>query len=123
VLEARIDSYREQIEAALKFADDSHSFEDIKAAVENEQLQFWPGFSSVVITEIIQLPRYRALNLFLAGGNIPELQAMLPEIEVFARHVGADRIVLTGRKGWLRSFLVHEGYGEKMVTMEKKLNG
>jgi hypothetical protein len=123
VLEARIDNYREQIEAALKFADDSHSFEDIKAAVENEQLQFWPGFSSVVITEIIQLPRYRALNLFLAGGNIPELQAMLPEIEVFARHVGADRIVLTGRKGWLRSFLVHEGYGEKMVTMEKKLNG
>lgn len=123
MLEARIDNYREQIEAALKFADDSHSFEDIKAAVENEQLQFWPGFSSVVITEIIQLPRYRALNLFLAGGNIPELQAMLPEIEVFARHVGADRIVLTGRKGWLRSFLVHEGYGEKMVTMEKKLNG
>lgn len=118
-----MEQYRSQIESALKFADDSHSFEDIKAAVGRNELQFWPGFSSVVITEIIQLPRYKALNLFLAGGNIPELQAMLPEIEKYAAYVGADRIVLTGRKGWLRSFLVHEGYAEKMVTMEKKLHG
>lgn len=121
MLEASIDKYRTQIEAALKFADDSHSFDDIVQAVKKGELQFWPGFSSVVITEIIKLPRYTALNLFLAGGNIPELQAMLPEIEKFAAHVGADRIVLNGRKGWLRSFLVHEGYGEKTVTLEKKL--
>jgi hypothetical protein len=120
---ADINSYRQQIEAALKFADDSHSFEDIAASVKKGELQFWPGFSSVVITEIMQFPRYRALNLFLAGGNIPELQSMLPGIEEFAESIGADRIVLTGRKGWLRSFLVHEGYGEKMVTMEKKLHG
>lgn len=118
-----IDRFRTHIEAALKFADDSHSFEDIKAAVEKGELQFWPGFSSVIITEIVQVPRYRALNLFLAGGNRPELQAMLPEIEKFAEHVGADRIILNGRKGWLRSFLIDEGYGEKSVTMEKKLHG
>lgn len=116
-----IDKYRPQIEAALAFADDSHSFDDIKKAVEKGDLQFWPGFSSVIITEIVKVPRFKALNLFLAGGNRPELQAMLPEIENFARHVGADRLILNGRKGWLRTFLVHEGYAEKTVTLEKKL--
>jgi len=119
----KIEQFRDHIEAALKFADDSHSFEDIKKAVEKGELQFWPGFSSVIITEIVQVPRYRALNLFLAGGNIPELRAMLPELEKFAGQVGADRIILNGRKGWLRSFLVHEGYAEKTVTLEKKING
>ncbi len=118
-----IDSYRTHIEAALSFADDSHSFEDIKRAVEAGELQFWPGLSSVVITEVVKLPRYKALNLFLAGGNVLELQAMLPEIEQFARHVGADRMTLAGRKGWVRSFLKTEGYAEKMVVLEKKFNG
>lgn len=118
-----IEQYRKQIEAALEYADDSHSFEDIKDAVRQGLLQFWPGFSSVVITEVISFPRYKALNLFLAGGNITELQAMLPEIENYAKYVGADRIVLSGRKGWVRSFLKNEGYAEKMVTLEKKLNG
>lgn len=118
-----LEKYRKQIEAALSYSDDSHSFDDIKEGVRQGTLQFWPGFSSVVITEVIVFPRYKALNLFLAGGNLIELQAMLPEIENYARHVGADRIVLTGRKGWLRSFMVHEGYAEKLVVMEKKLNG
>lgn len=118
-----IEDYRLQIEAALHYTDDSHSFEDIKSAVERGELQFWPGPHSVVITEITQVPNYRALNLFLAGGVKEELEAMLPEIEKFAKHVEADRIVLTGRKGWVRSFLKDEGYAEKLVVMEKKLNG
>ena len=116
-----IDRYQKQIEAALHFADDSHSFSDIKTAVENGTLQFFPGLSSVVITEIISFPRYKALNLFLAGGNAAELHAMLEEIENFARHVGVDRITFTGRKGWTRSFMVGEGYTETAVTMQKKL--
>jgi len=122
-MQVKIEQFRDHIEAALAFADDSHSFADIKRGVEKGELQFWPGFSSVIITEIVQVPRYRALNLFLAGGNISELQAMLPELEKFAGQVGADRIILNGRKGWLRSFLVHEGYAEKSVTLEKKING
>lgn len=116
-----IDRFQSHIEAALAFADDSHSFADIKKSVAKGELQMWPGFSSIVITEIIQVPRYRALNIFLAGGNLPELEAMLPEIEKFAKHVGADRITLNGRKGWLRSFLVHDGYTESSVVMQKKL--
>lgn len=116
-----IDKYRKQIEAALAYADDSHSFEDIKRDVEQGALQFWPGLSSVVITEIVVVPRYKALNLFLAGGNMNELHEMLPELENFAKHIGADRMTLNGRKGWVRSFLKFEGYTEKSVVMEKRL--
>lgn len=117
-----IDTYRPQIEAALQHADNSHSFEEVKALVARGDLQFWPGFSSVIITEIVEVPRYRALNLFLAGGTLAELRAMLPEVEKFAASVGADRITLTGRKGWARSFLTDIGYVEKLVVMEKKVD-
>ena len=116
-----IDDYREQIEAALRFADDSHSFADVKAAVSVGDLQFWPGVHSVIITEVVEVPRYRSLNIFLAGGKMAELDAMLPEVENFAQVVGADRITLTGRKGWARSFLIDEGYVERAVLMEKRI--
>lgn len=118
-----IEHYQTQIEDALKYADDSHSFADIKAAVERGELQFWPGVHSVIITEVVEFPRYKALNLFLAGGKLWELDAMLPEVEKFAEVVGADRITLNGRKGWTRSFVAQRGYREKSVVMEKILNG
>lgn len=118
-----LDAYQKQIEEALHYADDSHSFEDIKVSVERGELQFWPGVHSVIITEVVEVPRYTALNLFLAGGRMEELAAMLPEVEKFAQIVGADRITLNGRKGWTRSFVAERGYSEKSVVMEKKLNG
>lgn len=117
-----IREFRRQIEAALKHADDSHSFEDIVAGVEAGQLQFWPGPNSVIITEIQTYPRYRALNFFLAGGNIRELEAMYTPIERWAQERGCDRAIITGRKGWERSFLTaKQGWQSKLTVYEKKL--
>lgn len=117
-----IREYREYIEAALKYADDSHSFEDIVRGVEAEQLQFWPGVRSVIITEILTYPNYRALNFFLAGGDIDELEAMYTPIENWAQGRGCDRAILTGRKGWDRSFLTaKQGWRSKLTVYEKKL--
>jgi hypothetical protein len=118
----QIDTYRPQIEAALKFADDSHTFEDIKRDVEAGLLQFWPGFSSVMITEVVQVPRYRSLNIFLAGGQLQELHSMLRELEKFAVQIGADRLTLNGRQGWARSGLISkEGWEQTAVVMQKKI--
>lgn len=117
-----ISTYRSQIEAALKYADDSHSFEDIVRGIEDGQLQFWPGPNSVIITEILTYPNYRALNFFLAGGDITELEAMYTPIEDWAQARGCDRAILTGRKGWERSFLTKtQGWRSTLTVYEKKL--
>lgn len=116
-----ISVYRRYIESALRYADYSHTFGDICEMVDRGQLHFWPGPNSVIITEFLEYPSYRALNFFLAGGDIRELEAMYIPLEKFARAAGCDRVVMTGRKGWERSFLTKkEGWTPKLVVYEKK---
>lgn len=119
-----ISEYRRQIEAALAYADDSHTFEDIVAGVESGEMQYWPGVKSVIITEIADVPQYRYLNFFLAGGDLAELEMMYPAIEAWGRSKGCVRAILTGRKGWERSFLTQrEGWKYKLAVFEKSLDG
>lgn len=117
-----IENYRGQIEAALAYSDDSHSFDDIVRGVENGDMQYWPGAHSVIITEICVVPRYKYMNIFLAGGILTEIEQMAPGIEEWGRRQGCDRMILTGRKGWERTFLKREGWKKKLVVCEKKFD-
>lgn len=120
-------AHRQQIESALAYSGGTHTYEDVRAAVEAGDLQYWPGPRSVVITEIMQYPQTRVLNFFLAGaetGHLAELEAMYPEIEKWGRAQGCTVAVMSGRKGWERSFLTRkEGWEPKLVFFEKQLNG
>lgn len=118
-----ISVYKRYIEGALEYASGTHTFEDVADAVAAGQLQFWPGPNSVVITEILDHPRSRALNFFLAGGNLAELEAMYPRIEAWGREQGCDIAVFTGRPGWERTFLVRDGWKRTLAVFEKPLNG
>lgn len=115
------------IEAALEYASGTHTFEDIAAAVERGDMQFWPGPHSAVITEILESPRKRILNIFLAGGEgsaLAELAAMEPVIMDWARQQGCTEALFIGRKGWERTFLTRQGWKNSgMVVLEKDLDG
>ncbi len=112
---------RHYIESALRYADYSHDFADICAMIDSGQLDFWPGTNSVVITEILSYPKYSALNLFLGAGDVHEIEDAVARAEVFARFAGCDRVVMTGRRGWERSFLTKKAdYSAKLVVFEKK---
>lgn len=116
--------YRRQIEAALKYTHGSHTFDDVCELVAQGKLQFWPGPHSVIMTEILQFPRYRAVNFFLAGGVMEELMAMEPRVLDWAKTQGCTRAVLSGRKGWERSFLTRTGWEvQELVVLEKSLDG
>lgn len=116
-----ITAHRAQIEAALGYAGGTHTFEDIRAAVEAGSLQYWPGPNSAILTEIIQYPQKRVLNFFLAGGNAAEIETMYPEVEAWGRARGCTGAAFTGRKGWERTFLKHRGWEPKLVVFEKDL--
>lgn len=119
-----ISAYRGYIEAALEYADGTHTFEDVAAAVEAGRMHFWPGPTSAVITEIIESPRQRMLNIFLAGGNLAEIEAMAPGILAWGRDHGCTKAVFTGRPGWERTFLTRTGWAPaKLVVFEKQLGG
>lgn len=109
------------IEAALEYSGGTHTLRDVLEALTKDVLQFWPGRNSFLITELEQYPRKKNCHIFLAGGNLTELEEMLPKVEDWAREQGCSAMTLTGRKGWTRSFLPGAGYEVKWTVMGKEL--
>jgi hypothetical protein len=108
------------IEAALE-RDGTHDLEDVLAMVLADEAQFWPGESSAVVTEVLTLPKVKALHVWLAGGEMEELLGkMLPAIEDFARRAGCDRFSVAGREGWERA-LRSKGFSPAWRVVAKEL--
>lgn len=116
-----INDFRRYIEGALAYSGGTHTFEDVCEMVVAGTLQFWPGVDSAIVTEIINTPRQRSLHFFLAGGNLAELEAMVPGVCDWGREQGCTVAGLTGRRGWERTFLARTGWAPTLVLFEKKL--
>lgn len=116
-----IDRARPHIEAALSYGHGTHTFEDVAAEITAGKLQLWPGENSAVVTRIVEHPQKRTLHFFLAGGNLAELEAMLPIIIKWGRSRGCTQASLSGRRGWERTFLKREGWTADLVVMTKEI--
>ena len=117
-----LSDYRPQIEAALSYADATHTWEDVAEMVAAGELQFWPGPASVIVTEIVSFPRKRVLHVFLAGGTLPELEAMIPHVLAWGAEQGCVAASFTGRRGWARTFVERMGWRQSpMLTFVKDL--
>lgn len=115
--------YKRHIEAALAYAGDTHRYDDVLELIAAGNVQCFPGPASVVITEICSYPRRKTLNIWLAGGNLREIEAMEPMILEWGRAQGCDTATFTGRRGWARTFLTRKaGWSEALVMFAKDLN-
>lgn len=113
--------YEKHIKAAIESFGNVMSYEDVIEGLELGQYKLWPGSDSVIITESVELPLAKVLNLALAGGNLEELELMLRNIEAWAKENGYKRISLIGRPGWSKSFLKNNGYKANWIIMAKEL--
>lgn len=114
-----ISAHRSYIEAALKYADGSHTFEDVRDLVAQDRMHFWPGPNSAIVTEILEYPQYKVLNFFLAGGTLTELEQMTPHILAWGKEQGCKKATFLGRRGWERTFLTATGWTQpNMVVLE-----
>ena len=109
------------LEPALKYAGDTHTWDDIALGVMQQRYQLWPAEDSAIITEVIIYPCLKDLHFFLVGGNIDTLRKMRQPIENWGADNGCTRVSCAGRKGWTKSFLKDEGYKESWVVMGKEL--
>ena len=71
-----------------------------------------------MITEIVEFPRVKVLNLLFGGGDYKVLEEMFPSFEQFARHFGCKSIYVGGRKGWLRK-IKHLGFEQEYMVRKK----
>lgn len=108
------------IEDALEYSHGTHNIQDIFEYVANGTLEFWPGQRSALITQVVQYPRKKMIHVFLAGGDISEIEDIEKHITIWAKQQGCTALSLTGRPGWTRSFLQDIGYKHTQVQMIKE---
>lgn len=109
------------IERALKYTRGTHRYGDLVEGIRSGEFQYWPAKESFVITEFLNFPQRRALNLFLSGGSLDEILKMGPALESFARVTNCDMVILGGRRGWKKVIEKH-GFEESWTMFAKNLS-
>ena len=85
------------------------------------QYQLFVSEHSALVTTVNPYPRGTVLHLFLAGGNLEELEELYKETEQFAKYMNCKSITLMGRFGWKKSFLTEYGMKPTCLQMSKEL--
>lgn len=103
------------MEKALRLGGDTHSVSDVVEAIRAGRMQAFWSANAAVITQIVEHPRKKELNVFLAFGDLNEVMAMQPEIAEFGRKHGCSFMVMSGRAGW-QKVLPRHGWARVGVT-------
>ena len=102
----------------------------IKKWIKDQKMQLWILWDSeaekqnkyygVVVTEVIQRPLQRCLNIkIMIGRHREQWQHLIKHIEDFAWQQNCDLLELVARPGW-KKVLKPFGYTESHVLLEKK---
>jgi hypothetical protein len=95
---------RPRIEEALWRGGATHSFQDLARRVAERRAQWWqsPDERGVIITELLDYPRLRAVNYWIAAGDLEQCALLVPKIEAWAIGEGCVRAIGQGRGGFVR---------------------
>lgn len=106
------------LQRALDHAGNTHSIEDVKAALGSGLARLWHNRGSYGVTEVLALPQKRVCRIWLAWGDMAALLEMEPAVVEWARENGCSEIVINGRKGWAR---VWKSYRARSVELVKEI--
>lgn len=98
------EKYRNYLLEALEHGHGTHNEDDVLSRIITGEYKLWTFEKCAVVTFFIQYPRFKAVNLFIAGGDLEELKSVQPQIERWAVAQGCSRCVAGGRPGWERIF-------------------
>lgn len=110
---------------ALKYCGATHTIDDVKEQWMAGRVHLWLGERCAAATETVNFPQVRVFRVWLAGGDITEMQQMRAGLEAFARASLCSRIEFMGRmtrrsrqlNGWRKS----SGYEPAWVQLCKDL--
>ena len=121
VINGEIQRCRKWIEDALQYTNGTHEFVDVVNAILEGRMQFWPAENACLVTEIVEYPRKKVLNVFIGGGTLKQMRDMYDALTDWAKAQGCDSITCTGRKGWERIGREY-GWTPVSVTLAKELD-
>lgn len=102
---------REWMLPSLEHCHGSHTEDDVLVRIAHGEYKLWRFEKCAVVTFFIQQPQFKALNIFIAGGDLEELKSKQPEMERWAVSQGCKRVISGGRVGWGRVFPEYHSLG------------
>lgn len=88
----------------------THTFDDIAAEVLMGRYVLWAFDDAFALTQVVDTPRKRALNIAYLGGNLETIKANAGFVMQYAKECGCHIVVGQGRRGWGRAFGARETY-------------
>lgn len=106
-------SVKKKLDRALALAGHAYTLEDILHEIHEGRMQSFAEGESWAVTQIVDFPRKRYVEIVFAVGNLTELKEIYPRIEQFGREIQADGLRAFGRPGWMRQFNIDKhGWAE-----------
>lgn len=92
---------RERFDKMLEDAGGLYTFDDIMEAIEKGTMQSFSDGHSWVITQVHEFPRKKVVEIAYGIGEAENMLGPLQdEIVEFAKSIGAELLIATGRIGW-----------------------
>lgn len=114
------DKMLELLKKALLKGGSTHELEDILVGIRQNVFQLFHDEDAIVVTEILQSPRKRILNVFLIAGDFKQVMKLQGKVEEFARAEQCSSMITTGRFGFLRRLPAY-GWSPAYVTFKRDL--
>jgi hypothetical protein len=89
-----------QLQKALDQMGNTHSLEDILALIDSGEMQSFAQGDTWAVTQIVDFPRKRILELFLIVGDLKDFRGLYNLILAFAEEQGCALLRGYGRFGW-----------------------
>lgn len=118
------DKVKDALSEALYCDSGGISIDDIKNALDGQQMQLWcvhdGDMKAVIVTEIVDYPQYRAARFVaVTGDNMQEwLDLLIDTISRWGAEKGAHAIEFAGRLGW-KKVLEPKGFTNPLLMMTK----
>jgi len=113
-----------QMEKALAAGGGTHSLLDVTRALKLGKAQAFTQNDSIVVTEILQSSLGKTMIVWLAAGDIEDVEELQEAACKAATEFGCKRAIFNGRKGWMRHFLPEKyGWIPQYVGFVRQLSG
>lgn len=108
------------VEQCLKYQEE-YDILDVEEGIATGKLMLWPypnQQSAVIITELVDFPQYRGMNLLFLAGDMSRCEELLEAVTTFARIAECKKLFGGGRPGWKRYATRHGFKNEHIISKD-----
>jgi hypothetical protein len=89
-----------RLQRALDFGNNTHTLQDVFAALKTGEMQCFWSDNAFVVTQICEYPQKRVLLIPYLAGELDEVMSLQPQVVEHAKASGCSDMMVIARRGW-----------------------